>query len=148
MRDPQQKSAGAGHRAASLHRDCVLVPNSYIHQQIVFAEWCHLVIMILGLSLLLLLETVSSCFRVLPMLVLVGVKLALFEEIPGDRSHMQCQQTKYKFYIPYIPFTLADLVEMSLIKGNLFITAKSVVRNNSTMFIFLTIQTTYEINIL
>ena len=40
-------------------------------------------IMIFGLSLLLLLELVSSCFKVVPMLVLVGVRLALFDEIPG-----------------------------------------------------------------
>ena len=43
----------------------------------------HLVIMIFGLSLLLLLELVSNCFKVVPMLVLVGVRLALFDEIPG-----------------------------------------------------------------
>ena len=40
-------------------------------------------IMIFGLSLLLLLELVSNCFKVVPMLVLVGVRLALFDEIPG-----------------------------------------------------------------
>ena len=45
---------------------------------------CDLVIMIFGLSLLLLLELVSSCFNVVPMFVLVGVRLAArFEEIPG-----------------------------------------------------------------
>ena len=43
----------------------------------------YLVIMILGLSLLLLLELVSNCFKVVPMLVLVGVRLALLDEIPG-----------------------------------------------------------------
>ena len=44
----------------------------------------NLVIMIFGLSLLLLLELVSSCFNVVPMFVLVGVRLAArFEEIPG-----------------------------------------------------------------
>ena len=43
----------------------------------------YLVIMIFGLSLLLLLELVSNCFKVVPMLVLVGVRLALFDEIPG-----------------------------------------------------------------
>ena len=43
-----------------------------------------LVIMIFGLSLLLLLELVSSCFNVVPMFVLVGVRLAArFDEIPG-----------------------------------------------------------------
>ena len=43
-----------------------------------------LVIMIFGLSLLLLLELVSSCFNVVPMFVFVGVRLAArFEEIPG-----------------------------------------------------------------
>ena len=43
-----------------------------------------LVLMIFGLSLLLLLELVSSCFNVVPMFVLVGVRLAArFDEIPG-----------------------------------------------------------------
>lgn len=39
--------------------------------------------MIFGLSLLLLLELVSNCFKVVPMLVLVGVRLARLDEIPG-----------------------------------------------------------------
>lgn len=46
----------------------------------------HLVIIIFGLSLLLLRELVSSCFRVAPMLVLVGVRLALLDETPAARS--------------------------------------------------------------
>ena len=58
----------------------------YVHMCPSFSSrmmWRHLVIMIFGLSLLLLLELVSNCFKVVPMLVLVGVRLALFDEIPG-----------------------------------------------------------------
>jgi hypothetical protein len=40
--------------------------------------------MIFGLSLLVLRETVRSCFRVAPMFVLVGVRLVRFDEMPGQ----------------------------------------------------------------
>ena len=49
----------------------------------------HLVIMILGFSLLLLLELVSSCFSVVPMFVLVGVMLARLDEIP-EKTRSEC----------------------------------------------------------
>ena len=54
--------------------------------------WRHLVIIIFGLSLLLLLELVNNCFKVVPMLVLVGVRLALFDEIPGRLKEDQRRQ--------------------------------------------------------
>ena len=57
--------------------------------------------MILGLSLLLLRDTVKSCFRVVPILLLVGVRvLLLLAEIPGGEI-ISCRHIFFIFFYPF-----------------------------------------------